>query len=120
LAFVGINHETDVDVVEFTLTTDVVKIGEALQFTATLVAPVAEEVLVDYVLYFQSKTGGATNSKVFKLGQFTLAAHQPLHISKKHPLRANMTTRTIIPGEHRVELQVNGKRVVKKKFEVVR
>jgi 3-methyladenine DNA glycosylase AlkC len=120
LALLGINHETDVELTAFELAENTVRIGEAVRFSATLTAPAAETVLVDYVIYFQSKTGGATNSKVFKLGQFEMAPHQPLQISKKHPLRANMTTRTIIPGEHWVELQVNGKKLIKKRFEVVK
>ncbi|MDQ7043827.1 MAG: hypothetical protein Q9M34_09925, partial [Sulfurimonas sp.] len=46
--------------------------------------------------------------KVHKLKKLSLKKNETILIKKKHPLRANMTTRTLYEGEHLLELQING------------
>jgi hypothetical protein len=43
-----------------------------------------------------------------------------LAVTKKHPFRANMTTRALYPGIHALELQINGQIFCKKSFNLVR
>ena len=72
--------------------------------------------IIDYILYFQNKAGKLNSKKVFKLTKFLLVKNKPFVISKSHMLRQHMTTRTLYPGKHEIEIQVNGKRMAKGSF----
>jgi 3-methyladenine DNA glycosylase AlkC len=85
-----------------------VHIGEALAFDLTLRSDCDLPVLVDYVLHFQ-RPSGRVSRKVFKLKQAQVTAGTPLVLSKQHKLKANASTFDLIPGAHRIEVQVNGK-----------
>ena len=64
--------------------------------------------MVDYVLYFQTKAGKLT-PKVHKIKKLEVKKGKRISISKKHPFKANMTTRKLYSGEHKLVLQINGK-----------
>ena len=85
-----------------------VVINDALRFSCRLNAAVRTPVLVDYVLHFQ-RPNGKSSSKVFKLKQGVVPAGQDLVMDKRHPLKGNATTFTLVPGAHRLEIQVNGR-----------
>jgi 3-methyladenine DNA glycosylase AlkC len=85
-----------------------VSIGEALEFSFTLKAKADETLMVDYVLFFQTKVGKLT-PKVHKLKKLALKKGEQMSICKKHLFKANMTTRKLYAGEHRLALQINGK-----------
>ncbi len=85
-----------------------VKINEALTFSFRLQSQEAKTVLIDYLLYFQNKKGEMTNKKVYKLQKTEIPKGGEVEVQKRHPLRAKMSTRTLYPGAHRVEIQVNG------------
>jgi 3-methyladenine DNA glycosylase AlkC len=61
---------------------------------------------VDYVVHYR-KANGSRSPKVFKLATVTLVPGESRTFSKRHAFR-QMTTRLHHPGEHRLELQVNG------------
>jgi hypothetical protein len=65
-------------------------------------------VIVDYILYFQTKSGQATSRKVYKLKQFFLPKNTSITLNKRHPLSATMTTRKLYLGQHFLEIQING------------
>jgi 3-methyladenine DNA glycosylase AlkC len=100
------------------LATAQVPIGESLTFEATLSndsdAPV--KVAVDYVIHFQ-KANGTQAPKVFKLTTRTLAAGGRLALTRSHSLRP-ITTRRYHAGWHALEIQVNGRRCGKVRFEL--
>ncbi len=111
LAFLGFGGQPDIAISDFTTSTPVVKIGEALQFTLTFRARKAQKLVVDYLMEFagdgaaaEARKGGR---KVFKLKQLDLEKGQVVTLRKKHPMRL-MTTRPLYAGEHRITLQVNG------------
>ena len=64
--------------------------------------------LIDYVVHFVRKKG--TTEKVFKWTSRELAAGETLVLSKQHAFRPT-TVRTLYPGVHKIELQVNGVRL---------
>ena len=101
-----------------TLDQATVRIGETLDFTATLEAAKALPVLVDYRIVF-ARPGGKTAEKVFKLKVAALKPGKPLDLRKSHRLKANATTFTWHPGPHRIILQVNGTDRADAGFEVV-
>lgn len=84
------------------------RIGEALSFSFSLHSAEAKEVAIDYIVYFQSKNGTLSNKKVHKLKTFSLPENATIAVEKRHPFRANMTTRPLYAGTHKIEIQVNG------------
>jgi 3-methyladenine DNA glycosylase AlkC len=68
-----------------------------------------QELIIDYVMHFV-KANGSTAPKVFKLTTRTLKPGETLEIEKTHTFKP-ITTRTYYSGEHRVEVQVNGRRL---------
>ncbi|AUQ98498.1 hypothetical protein [Phaeobacter inhibens] len=90
-----------------TLRDDPVHIGGALQFDCHLDGAPGAPVLVDYRLHFQ-RPGGKVSAKVFKLKQTVLTGGST-RLSKRHRLKAGASTFTLVPGNHRLELLVNGR-----------
>ena len=107
MALWGMSPEPKVSVVDLQWT-PVVAMGEALEFSFDLVAEEAAEVIIDYVVAFQGRAGGLTGRKVFKLKRLSLSAGERARVTKRHPMRAGMTTRQLHPGPHEVRLQING------------
>ena len=85
-----------------------VQLGSALEFSFTIRAQEDTEVIADYVLRYQGKGGRLTGGKVYKLKRFVLTKGEQATLTKRHLLRAGMTTREIRPGRHELEIQLNG------------
>ncbi len=84
-----------------------VRIGDALEFAVHLDAPQDLPVLVDYVVTFPSASG-KQRTKTHKLKQSKITGGETLVLTKRHPLKGNATTFTLIPGPHHLAVQVNG------------
>ena len=108
LALLG-HGSTKVVLEAFSIDTPKVKVGEALQFSFTLISTdkTPQDFIIDYIVHFK-KANGSHAPKVHKLTMKRLQPKEVLVLTKKHPLRV-MTTRTLYPGEHKVTVQVNGK-----------
>ena len=115
MAILGFRHEQNVTVSKF-LVSKQVKMNTALEFSFAVKADEDSNVLVDYILYFQSKSGKLNSKKVFKLTKLGLARNKSIVVSKRHMLRQGMTTRTLYPGKHEIEIQINGRRLAKRSF----
>lgn len=76
------------------LTLDIVGSGEAA-------------LLIDYRIHFQKKNGTSV-PKVFKWKTLTIKAGEVIRLEKRHTLKADATTFTLYPGEHKVDVQING------------
>lgn len=85
-----------------------VQLGSALEFSFTIRAQEDTEVIADYVLHYQGKGGRLTGRKVYKLKRLALAKGEQATLTRRHLLRADMTTRKIRPGRHELEIQLNG------------
>ena len=85
-----------------------IQMGESFTFGFTLQSESdeAQNLIIDYVIHFV-KANGKTSPKVFKLSTRMLNGRQSSHIQKKHTIKP-ITTRRYYPGEHRLEIQVNG------------
>ena len=115
MEFLGYSQNPQVDIQDFELSADRVKVGEALTFAFTLYPQQDEKLIVDYVMHFRNKKGGL-GQKVYKMKKVELKAGEPLTLEKRHPFKKNMTTRALYTGEHIVEIQINGKRVADRTF----
>ncbi len=108
LALLGY-HEVTVRSEQFTVRGDSRDIvpGDALHLELSLSAKEQSDVLVDYIIHFVKKNG-TTAPKVFKWKTLTLVAGETVTLQKRHVLKADATTFTLYPGQHRVEVQING------------
>ncbi len=86
-----------------------IKTGEAItfRFRVESKADRAQPLMIDYVLHYR-KANGQTAPKVFKLTTRTLAARAVETIEKKHSFKP-IGIRPYYPGEHTVEIQINGR-----------
>jgi hypothetical protein len=84
-----------------------VKVGEALDFTCRVEAKEESLLMVDYILYFQTKNG-TLRPKIHKLKRLHLKKGECMLLKKRHLFKANMTTRKLYDGLHRVAIQING------------
>ena len=88
------------------------KVALVLELESTSARPQA--LAIDYVVH-HVKANGGTSPKVFKGWKLTLGARESARLVKSHSLRP-VTTRVLYPGEHRVDVQVNGKVVAGASF----
>ncbi len=65
-----------------------------------------QNLMIDYVVHLLRANGQHT-PKVFKLAKKTIQPGETLTINKNHSF-APVTTRTYYPGEHAIELKING------------
>lgn len=114
LELLGYHAEPKITVSNFAITTETVRLGEALMFEFLLEAQQEERLMIDYILHFQGRNG-AMRPKVFKIKKCKLTAGDTLQIHKKHPLRS-MTTRKLYSGKHIVTLQINGRHYGEREF----
>jgi len=94
-------------------------IGNALEFSFEMISKQEKPVIIDYILTFRNKQGTSGGKKVFKLKALTLQKNELVTVTKRHPLRANMTTRQLYAGTHSVDIQVNGTILSSFSFELV-
>lgn len=108
LALLGFGPTPGVQVDGPRLTTTSVTVGSTLGFDATLHNTGAgpARVVVDYVVHHR-KANGTQTPKVFKITSTTIPPDGRLTLSRQHSFKA-ITTRRYHPGEHAIELQVNG------------
>ncbi|MDH2427548.1 DNA alkylation repair protein [Sphaerisporangium sp. TRM90804] len=110
LALMGFDVDTPLAVSGPNLLEHHVPGGGDLTFTVavTNTTPEPARVAIDYVIHFR-KANGTQAEKVFKLAERTLTPAQSYETAKRHSFRP-ITTRRYHPGEHAIELQVNGTR----------
>ncbi|MBJ7472005.1 MAG: hypothetical protein JHD16_11920, partial [Solirubrobacteraceae bacterium] len=110
LALLGFGSADDLHVDGPVLAQTVVPDGGELVFSASVCNTGAEavRVAVDYVMHFR-KASGELAPKVFKLTTRTLEPGEVLPLTQRRSFKP-LTTRRYYPGEHAVELQVNGRR----------
>lgn len=95
--------------------TPVVDYGDALEFCVDLKGgPEGQQLMVDYAVHFV-KANGSRAPKVFKWKDSKLDSRGQLSGKKKHVIKP-ITTRVYYPGEHAVEIIVNGVPIAKQMF----
>ncbi len=107
LALLGYHANPAIEVKNFHVESLALKVGESLIFSFDIEAKKEEALMVDYILYFQTKVGKLT-PKVHKIKKLNLKKGELKTISKKHLFKANMSTRKLYSGEHKLVLQING------------
>lgn len=117
LALIGAKGmEGLLEVSELRLSRNAIAMNEKLEFEFDVRALSDEPIflVIDYVIHHR-KVDGSMTAKVFKLKKCTLHTGRPITIIKRHAIRP-ITTRRYYPGEHGIEIQINGTRYAKAKW----
>ena len=94
------------------------KIGDDISFSFELNLNIKEKqkVRLEYIVHFV-KANGKTSPKVFQIKEVVLAPGKHA-VTKKHSLR-NMSTRKHYPGEHSIEVVINGEKKASATFNLL-
>ena len=84
----------------------VVQVGDSLSWRGSLTSLAAQNLKLVLRVFFL-KSNGTHSPKVFALKDLSMEKGEKLQLQKKIPFKA-MTTRALYPGEHQIELVVNG------------
>ncbi len=115
LKLFGFGHAAEVSAT-LTASPPQLALGQRLTLTATIASTAnrTQRLAIDYVVHYV-KASGVSAEKVFKWTELDLPKSGTLALSKSQVVR-DFTTRKHYPGEHRVELQINGRRVAETMF----
>lgn len=119
LGLIGIEDRADVVVEDLRVTPGTVRIGASvsIDFVLRSTAQDSQTLVVDYVIHYVKKSGAASG-KVFKLKTVALPGGARVAVTKRQSL-TDFTTRTHYAGRHRIEIQVNGRRLAETAFELM-
>jgi 3-methyladenine DNA glycosylase AlkC len=109
LEILGFLPATGVQVRDIRIAPAVASIGDSVTFTVDLSneGSITMPLLIELRVHFV-KANGRSSPKVFALKELELQPHVSVRLTKAISL-AQHTTRTHYPGEHRVEVLVNGR-----------
>ena len=119
LALLGADPAAEVEVHDLRLAEARVPLGGTLRFSFLLRNASGRPVraVIDYVVHLR-RANGARSPKVFKLSTRTLPPAAGLTVRRAHSLRP-VTVRRYYPGEHLLEIQVNGRIAARAPFELL-
>ena len=105
----GYTENPQVKLLGLKLESDHINLGDTLSFKAKLqsTSPKPQSIIIDYAVHHM-KANGKTSPKVFKLQTLKIAPGETVGITKRHAIKP-VTTRKYHPGEHAIEILVNGK-----------
>ena len=117
IELLGLRADAPVDISSLEIP-EQVPLGSVLEFSLALLAREDTEVIADSVLYSPGTSGRLTIRRVYQLKRLRLSMGQPLTLTKRHRLRPGMTTLTIRPGQHELEVRLNGQPRARAAFRV--
>jgi 3-methyladenine DNA glycosylase AlkC len=119
LEILGFLPATGVQVRDIHIAPAVVSIGDSITFTVELSndGSATKQLLIELRVHFV-KANGKPSPKVFALKELVLRPNGSVQLSKTISL-AQHTTRTHYPGQHRVEVLVNGRPSATSVFDIV-
>jgi 3-methyladenine DNA glycosylase AlkC len=117
LSLLGVRGSSDLEIAG-SVTPRRAALGESVRLEARVrnAGDAEAHVVVDAKVHFVTKTGAAS-VKTFRLGRLDVAAGEEARVSRPLAL-VHRTIRTLYPGRHRVDLQVNGQLVDAGAFEL--
>ncbi|WP_212004763.1 DNA alkylation repair protein [Chitinophaga sp. HK235] len=103
---------------KFKLSHSAIQLGDTLEFAFQLTSEKStpQKLVIDYVVHYP-KSSGERSQKVFKLKEAVLPPGETMRFSKKQQFK-DMTTRKHYAGKHVIAIQVNGKILAEKTFEL--
>ncbi len=118
LELIGYPSDPQVEVRNLAVDPLVVSMGEEVTFSFEVVstADTDQNLMIDYVLHLMRSNGKHTQ-KVFKLTQKTLAPGEAVQLTRRYSFKP-ITTRKYYPGQHMIQVQVNGQLSEEVSFEL--
>ena len=118
LVLCGAQADPELSVNSFRCAPTELDLGDSLSLQADLVSHDQRQLdlIVDYVIHYV-KASGSTSAKVFKWRTVSLPPGGTIQIEKKQTIR-DFSTRRHHAGIHRIELQINGRRLAATQFEL--
>lgn len=118
-ALLGYTAKPKVSFSPISLSSNTIKLGQTLEFSTQLNSQLKAEqnLVVDYAIHYV-KANGTTSAKVYKLKNIKLKANDSLPIKKRQAFKP-ISTRNFYPGEHHLEILLNGTAVAKKSFRLI-
>ena len=119
LKLLGVNHKPSVQVSSFVIKPARIKVGgmTALFLELKSVSKKKQKLVIDYVVH-HVKEKGISSPKTFKWAEKTIAPKEILLLVKQHSFK-NLSTRRHYPGEHLIEVLVNGKVSARKSVRLI-
>jgi 3-methyladenine DNA glycosylase AlkC len=104
----GFGDTKDISILDFTVKTPEVRIGDFLEFSFRLLNKSDQSILLrlEYAIYFQ-KANGTLSKKVFSISEKKYAASSETAMVRKQSFKL-ITTRKYHKGLHQVSLIING------------
>ncbi|CAM1362993.1 DNA alkylation repair protein [Tenacibaculum xiamenense] len=120
LQLFGFGSVEHIEIQKFKITTPLVKIGEALEFSFLLNnnSQTSAKLRLEYGLYYQ-KANGSLSRKVFKISEKEYEANSSTSITRKQSFKI-ITTRKFHVGLHQVSIIINGNEFEKHDFQLVK
>ncbi|HEX2896737.1 MAG TPA: DNA alkylation repair protein [candidate division Zixibacteria bacterium] len=119
LKLMGVNHKSAVEVTSFVIKPARIKVGDIVTVFVELesTSKSKQKLVIDYNVHYV-KDRGSISTKTFKWSEKTIAPKATLSLVKQHSFR-NLSTRTHYPGEHLIEVLVNGKVAARKSLRLL-
>ncbi len=114
----GYTKKPNIKKTEFSLSQRKIRMGESISFTLSIQshAKSIQNFVVDYAIHFV-KANGKQQAKVFKCKNVKLTESEGISLTKTFSFKP-ITTRKYYPGEHAIEILINGESLAKLPFEV--
>lgn len=108
LTILGFNLNPEVSIKSISIIPRHPEAGQSVKITFTLknTHSHSQQLMVDFRIHYV-KANGRTSPKVFKLKALELAPYDQIQLAKTVSL-AEMTTRKHYPGEHKIDVLING------------
>jgi 3-methyladenine DNA glycosylase AlkC len=109
----GYTENPSIDMCDFSVASQI-NLGESLIINCGFFARETQQIVLDYKISFM-KANGRHSTKVFKWKNLSLAQGQEVLLRKEHSFKP-LSTRRYYPGEHAIELLINGMPIAKSEF----
>ncbi len=111
MALFGYDKNTRIEIAKLSLSKKRIPIGDTLSFSVDIKSlekknSLPQKLMIDYRVTYLKATG-RFSVKVFKLTKTDISSGETIRIDGKHSF-ADISTRKHTPGEHRIELLING------------
>ncbi|MDI9355015.1 MAG: hypothetical protein QM532_02225 [Cyanobium sp. MAG06] len=115
---ININNNIKIKDLQLKIINKKIKIGERLSFKIDFTSNSNQDLIINYIIYFQNSSGKMNSKKIFKIKNISTIKNQKVNIEKSHPIKI-MTTRKLYKGEHKIMIIINGKEVGEGRFELI-
>jgi 3-methyladenine DNA glycosylase AlkC len=119
LELLGYSTKLQVKLLSFKLENRDIQFGHYLNFNFEIQSEETKKqnLMIDYKIYFK-KSNGTLAGKVFKLSRKIISPNETIRINKRHSIKP-ISTRKYYPGDHRIELILNGRKYAEEEFSLI-